>query len=222
MAQQQRQRKTNGQSASNSGGARNELQLKDRIVSGADGVPVLDHVNLGQGNYSEDDYWQQIRSYRRGLYLHTAFQRTIFKRAVHETIVALGREGYNAHYDEVAEDVAMHEPADPTPLDELDVDEMTAADGRRQQVFDRGKEIWDKLGEPNVNLSKKQAAALLEKTDVKTSWLPISWEMVLGRHEASRSRDAELIRDVFTNVSDLRAGDNDSDQLNKLLRRNKS
>jgi len=195
---------------------RSQLELQDTIISGADGVPILDHVNLGQGNYRDDDYWQQIRSYRRGLFLHTAWQSTIAKRAVRETKFKLGLEGYNAFYDSVAEDVAQYDPVDLDPLREQDPDEISAGDSRRIQIMERGDEIWERLGEPDQDVSKQQAAALMEKTGVGTDWMPVSWEMVVGRHEASRSRDAELIRDVFGDLNRYETS-GDSIDSSKLL-----
>lgn len=213
---QAQQRRSNGNGKSSGSGARSKLELQDSIVQGADGVPILDHVNLGQGNYSTDDYWQQIRSYRRGLYLHTAFQSTLTKRAIRETKFRLGEEGYNAIYDNSDADVKSLDPADVTDISDLDPDEITAEDSRRRQILDRGEEIWERLGEPDQVISEAQVAALMEKTGVGMDWLPISWEMVVGRHEASRSRDAELIRDVFSQVSHFRA-DGDGAAIGQLM-----
>lgn len=217
MSQSRPQRQNGNGQQGNNHGARNELQLKDNIVSGATGTPILEHVNLGQGNYAESDYWQQIRSYRRGLYVYTAYNSMITGRAIRETKYRLGKEGYNAVYDETAADVEVMEPADPVPLDELDVDEITPEDSRRRQIMKRGEAIWEKLGEPDEVLSHAQAAAMMEKTGVGMDWMPISWKMVVGRHEASRSRDAELLRDVFTSVQDLRASGSNGQELQQLM-----
>lgn len=216
----QKQRQSNGNGTSDGQRrVRNKLELQDSIVEGADGPPIFDHVNLGLGNYGDDEYWQQIRSYRRGLYLHTAFSRAILKRAIHETKVALGREGYNAHWDSTDEEVKIADPVDPQSPDQADVDieDIDVDDvSPRRQIFKRGEEIWEDLGDPNTMMSNEQAAALMEKTGVGTDWMPISWEMVIGRHEASRSRSAELIRDVFSEISHFRT-DGDTQDLSKLL-----
>lgn len=214
MAKTTQQTRPNGNQAGSQGGGsnrkpRNELQLKNAIVDSATGIPLVEHVNLGQGNYSETAYWQQVRSYRRGLFLHTAFSEILSKRAIYETKVKLGKEGYNAHYDDVTEDVDMFDPAD--------VEALEPGESRRDKILERGEEIWRRLGDPELPLTNKQAAAIEKKAGVETDWLPISWQMVIGRHEASRSRDAELIRDVFTNINQLRTDDSNGSDISKLL-----
>lgn len=212
----QKQRRSNGSSSGDKSSARNALELKDKLVEGAGGNPLLEHVNLGQGNYKDTDYWQQIRSYRRGLFLHTAFANIISERAIKETKIKLGREGYNAQYNDLEEAVDQFDPAN----NKYDFDR---ADSPRQKILEHGNWIWERLGDPATPISEKQVAAILDKTGATLDWLPISWQMVLGRHEASRSRDAELIRDVLSNVRHIRTdGDGDgsgSAQLQKVLQK---
>jgi hypothetical protein len=199
----------NGESTDQQG-PRDTLDLQEQILRSSESNPLLRDTNLGQGNYDEEFLWQQIRSYRKGIYAYTAFATPLLKRAIHETIVKLGREGYNAHYDTTDDDVKSAEPAD---LDDVD---PSAGESKKQAILDRGREIWRELGDPHTPLSEKQVAAITKKTGISDEWKPIYWQMVAGRHEVSRSKDAELLRDLFTGIKHLRS-EADEDSASILL-----
>lgn len=191
MPTQQQRPGTNGsQNGSDIEWPRNPNELQGMLLSGARGNPLFDQVNLGQGNYSDDDFWQQIRAYRRGLYVYIAFGSTLEKRAIHETKVKLAREGYT-HYNEEGNQVEQWQP--------LDADDVAEDESSWEAELRRGEEIWNSLGDNREVMTTKQAAAILKKTNADTDWLPVPWQMVVGRHEASRSREAELLRDLLTN-----------------------
>ena len=175
---------------------RDELDLRSQIVEQSDGNPLLQQSNLGLGNYTETYLWQQVRSYRKGLYAYIAFGNVLTKRAIYETKMELGRDGY-VHFDENQKEVAQW---DPLSEDDVRDDESSWTAERR-----RGKRIWDSLGEAPQPVTQKQVAAVIKKTGVEPGkWLPIYWQMVSGRHDVSRSLNAELIRDFLSDIKHLR------------------
>lgn len=202
------QPKQNGAEAQATDDMRDELDMYGQILSQSGNNPLLRDTNLGVGNYDDQYLWQQIRSYRKGMYAYIAFGRILSERAIEETKVKLGREGFR-HYNETVDEV---EKWDPVSDDDVDDRESIWTTER-----ERGKEIWQRIGDSRVPLTEKQAAAIMEKANIDDDWLPIYWEMVSGRHEASRSRDAELLRDLLTGIKHLR-GDSGDDAASELLR----
>lgn len=177
---------------------RDELDMYSQILQSSGSNPLLRDTNLGQGNYDETYLWQQVRSYRKGLYAYIAFSGVLSKRAIYETKIRLAREGFT-HYNE-----ADQEPQQWDALDEDDVDDGESFWTAQRR---RGDEIWSKLADNRHALSEKQAAAILEKTDISDEFMPVFWQMVSGRHEVSRSQDAELLRDMLTGIKHLRSDD---------------
>lgn len=200
MPQQQHK---NGESAA--GGqsdyqdVRDNLDIQARIISSSSSNPLLRETNLGLGKYDDSYKWQQIRSYRKGLYAWIAFGRTLSERKVYETKLKLGEEGYNAIYDNVDSDVKQFDA-----FDESDWSWDAEETSRWTAVRARGEWIWTRLGEPNEVISDEQFAALANKTGVVDEWQPLFWELVAGRHEMSRSEGAELLRDALTGVNEYR------------------
>lgn len=191
------QARTNGHSQS--GEAQrpsDELDMYGDILRQSDANPLLENTNLGQGNYDTDYLWQQVRSYRKGLFAYIAFAGVLSKRAVHETKIKLAREGFS-HWNDEKGRVDQFDALDES--DRKDNESIWTAERRR------GEEIWQSLSDDRTPLSEKQAAALLEKTDVSDEFMPIFWEMAAGRHEVSRSKDAELLRDMLTGIKHLRS-----------------
>jgi len=195
------QKHTNGHSKSNGttvNSPRDELDMYSEILRPSGSNPLLEDTNLGQGNYDESYLWQQIRSYRKGLYAYTAFSGVLTKRAIYETKIKLAREGFT-HYNESTEDV---EQWDSLQEEDIDDDESYWTAER-----ERGEEIWNSLSDDRTPLSEKQAAAVFRLTNISEEFMPIFWSMVSGRHEVSRSKDAELLRDMLTGIKHLRSDD---------------
>lgn len=202
----QMQNHQNGQQEQQSN-PRDELDMYSQILHQSGNNPLLKNTNLGVGNYDDQYLWQQIRSYRKGMYAYIAFGRILSQRAIHETKVKLGREGFR-HYNEKTGEPQVWEG-----IDEDDVDEKKSSWTVERE---RGEEIWRSIGDARKPMTEKQAAAIMEKANIDDEWLPIYWEMVSGRHEASRSRDAELLRDMLTGIKHLR-GDSDDEAAAGLL-----
>jgi len=194
--QQTQQHQQNGQDDSQTPRIRDEADVYQQVLGSGTSNALLRDADLGQGNYDDEYLWQQIRSYRKGLYAWIAFGNVLTERKIYETKMQLGEEGYNAFYDESESDVQVWEA--------LDDDAVPDDRSRWNYVKDRGEEIWQRLGEPDVMLSQKQLSAIQSKTGLSQEWMPIFWELVSGRHEVSRSRDAELLRDLMTGVKHLR------------------
>lgn len=190
---------------------RDELDIQGEVLSSSESNPLLRNTNLGLGKYDDDYKWQQIRSYRKGLYAWVAFGRVLSDRQIYETKQKLGEEGFNPHYDEDESEVKVFPPFDEANgyWDEDEESRWTA-------VRRRGEEIWRSLGESDEILSQKQVVAINKKTGISDEWMPIFWELVSGRHEVSRSDEGELLRDLLTSVKDLRQAMDDD---GGLLRR---
>jgi len=198
----------NGQDDNRTPRPRDELEVYGQILASGQSNPLLRDADLGQGNYDDDYLWQQIRSYRKGLFAWIAFGNVLTERKIYETKMQLGEEGYNAFYDEVDADVQVWPPLDESesyPREVFpDAEGYFETQSRWNAIKDRGEELWQRLGEPDVHLSDKQLAAVVSKTGLSQEWMPIFWELVSGRHEASRSKNAELLRDALTGVKEMR------------------
>lgn len=187
---------------------RDEMDMRSTVAKASDGNPLLKQSNLGLGNYTEDYLWQQVASYRKGLFAYIAFGNVLTERAIYQTKMELGRDGYT-HFNEAHNEVDHW-------------DGITAKDvGDRQSTwnaeFERGQEIWETLGEAPSPVTEKQVAAVVKKTGVEPGkWLPLYWQMVSGRHDVSRSLNAELLRDLLTGVRHLR-DESDSTEAAKTL-----
>jgi hypothetical protein len=186
---------------------RDELDALDDIIQSSDSNPLLTDTNLGQGNYTTDYLWQQIRSYRKGLWAWNTFRELLTDRRRHETIMALGEEGlthYNERRDEPVQ-IPAFDPADPDGRYLPDPDRPLETYSSWTLIRKRGEYIWrEELGDPRAPLSEKQAAAMLRKSGDTGDWKPIYWQMIEGRHEASRSLDSTLIKYILGSVQERR------------------
>lgn len=198
--------KTNGHDNDNEiDQIRDELGLQEEILSSSESNPLLDETNLGLGKYDDDYKWQQVRSYRKGLYAWIAFGRTLEKRQLYETKIRLGEEGYNPTFDSWNVEVETWPPFDPERVD----DDRSLWNAK----LERGRRIWRRLGDPERIITEEQASAIARKTNIVEEWKPLFWELVAGRHEVSRSEDAELLRDSLTGIKELRQNDGEEESL---------
>jgi len=185
-----------------------ELGLQEQILKSSGGNPLLEGTNLGLGNYDTDYKWQQVRSYRKGLYAWIAFGNTLTKRQIYETKIKLGRNGFNAIYDDRDREVKTF-----PPLEEAGDDPEDEERSSWNRALDRGRKIWRRLGDPHQIFTEDQISAISQKTGIDSEWQPLFWELVAGRHEVSRSEEAELLRDALTGIKELRTQDDSSDSL---------
>lgn len=193
---------------------RDKLDLQGRIVAASDGNPLLDQSNLGLGNYTEEYLWQQVRSYRKGLYAYIAFGNVLTERAIYETKMKLGREGYR-RWDDNKNEYKQY---------------VSAAEAEKQRDDEsswnaeqrHGEHIWRRLGTAKEPVTTEQISAVIKKTGVDPGkWLPFYWQMVAGRHDVSRSLEAELLRDILSDVTHVR-DDSEGETAKSLLARARS
>lgn len=196
---QQRELRQNGD-GSTIDQPRDSLDMTAKVLEGPKANALLEETNLGLGNYDEDYLWQQIRSFRKGLFASIAFSGYLWRTARRQTLMALGRDGFEFFDEERGQRIRFK----PAAGQYDDYESQLETQSSWQIDLNRGREIWEQLGNWREPLSEKQLAAVLKKTDYDGDWLPIYWQMVSGRHEASRSKDAELIRDVLTSINEVR------------------
>jgi hypothetical protein len=163
------------------------LEIYMHAVSNSTADDFLDAINLGIGNYDDAEYWQQVESFRNGLYADSAMTRTIIERAKLQTqrriVDAIYDEGRNAR-------ILRH-------IDHPDPEDMT-----KEQYFDEHMEdVWEDLGVDTAEVSytthEHQAWLVHVCTGLDMNWTPPHWRMLKARHEASRSKDARLIDNLF-------------------------
>lgn len=211
QAQQQYQ---NGHGGEMQRSIRDELDALDDILQSSDSNPLLSDTNLGQGNYTDEYLWQQIRSYRKGLWAWNTFRELLTDRRRHETIMALGEEGL-VHYNERTEEPVRIPAFDPNEPDRSYLPELERPVDTYSSwtlIRKRGEYIWrEELGDPRTPLSEKQAAAMLQKSGDTGDWKPIYWQMIEGRHEASRSLNSTLIKYILGSVQERREQVNTDD-----------
>jgi len=189
---------------------RDELDMYERVLQSSDANPLLQDTNLGLGNYDKSFLWQQIESYRKGLFAWVAFGRVLTRRAIHETKMKLGYEGIN-YYDDDVEEVFYARPLDDADDKGQHEYPRTKYEGDGELptpeweiAKQRGEDIWQSLGRIDEAMTRKQWVAVAKKTGLDDDFQPLFWDMVSGRHEASRSKDAELLRDTTKGAKDLR------------------
>jgi len=200
MVQQQSQKK-NGHRDDDVKKIAHELGLQEEILRSSGSNPLLEETNLGLGKYDDDYKWQQVRSYRKGLYAFIAFGRSLEKREIYETKIKLGEEGFNPTFSADTAEVQV--------WPKLDESEVPGNRSTWNVARERGTKIWQRLGEAGEIITPEQIAAVSRKTSITEDWKPLFWELVAGRHEVSRSEDAELLRDSLNGIKELRQHDSD-------------
>lgn len=183
-----------------------ELDLYDHALSANVDDEFLSENNFGLGNYTGDEMWQQVESFKRGMYAEQAFVRRLLERAIHQTMVSLGLRG-GSFYDEreSVQDVRQFDG-----WRDLE-DEERAKEDRREWVLDRGREVWETLPD---NCKRE---ALDERAGVSSSWTPPHFRMMQVRHETGRSRDAATMEIVFTDMEKKEITTNDMNEAEKKL-----
>jgi len=170
--------------------SRTELDVYDKALRspGVDGF--LESENLGLGYYDDAERWQQIESYRFGLFGDRVFSEPLIDRAIDETKRQLALKGTN-FYDSEAQ-----APASLTGWDELTDDEKKSLKreeriDKRRYIEQQGEQLWKNM----TDRQRKEAIEIATQMDRK--WTPPQWRMLMARHETSRSRGARLLDNVF-------------------------
>jgi hypothetical protein len=192
------QASTNGEFAlpdkNSESGPHSELDIYDSVIS----PEVYDDIaqNLGLGNYSDAEYWQQMESAKQGMYAEAAFSRPLFEQTVYETIMSLGTRGWQ-WFDENSE-----EYRDPDTWEDWSEQKRDAKrdrhGGRIAAIRDRGEHLWRLLPED------EQPAVLEEYGGLTEPFRSPHWRMVEFRHEGSKSVDARLLDNLFSRVKEVK------------------
>ncbi|WP_225334254.1 hypothetical protein [Halomicrobium urmianum] len=201
-------RQPNLNETADDGRPRDGLDVYGKAIDSSEVDEFLDDNNLGLGYYEDGERWQQVESYRYGMFGASAFGDRIIDRAVEETKRKLALEG-EAFYDERAETPRAIEG-----WEDLDEDDREEKD-RRRFIERKGEEIWKALSD------EQRREALETATGVDQRWTPPHWRMVAVRHETSRSRGARLLDNLFGRESVKRIMDETEDKGRSLLRRDK-
>lgn len=193
---------------------RDNLDQVVRVLDSSDANELLELVNAGLGHYDEEMLFGQQESYRKGLIAHTGFSSLLTKRAIEQTKRVLALEGI-AFYDEQGNEVKNYDPIDKSK-------EFT--EGEKQSSWNAqreyGEKIWRKLGRADKPITEKQLAAVIKATGLEPGqWIPLFWDMFVGKHEMSRSLDAELIRLYLGEMYTVRDNAENENTTQSLLRR---
>jgi len=210
--QSQRQ---NGTTGGSTGGQpnqpRDELDVAAEFVASSGYEELLQDLNIGTGNYSDEDLAMQMRSFRKGMVAAVAFDGRLFDRAVYETKIKLADEGYQFR----DEDGAILEI---DGFDDLsDKNELLAEHGGRGPALrKRGEKVWSRLAEPGEALSKAQAAALSQKVGIER-FKPVFWRLMAVYHEGSKSRNARTQDNFFGRVKKHLVDDSSDGDLGRSI-----
>jgi hypothetical protein len=205
-----------------------ELHLYSQVVGPQTDDEFLQENNLGLGQYDKDEYWQQVKSFKDGLYARSAFSERLFRRAVKETVFGLGKEAWD-DLPETADSAVVACPeceltfrfgevkTDFECLDEscgarIAVDEewrptAKANTDRRRYIIREGKRRWNAIDQEAENQQAAQARRqelLQHHAGTADKWLPPQMRMMMMRHEASRSMGARLLDNLFERVKEMK------------------
>jgi len=201
----------NGQAAQNgTRQPRDQLDLYNSVVDSTAVDPFLDRQNLGLGNYKEREMWQQVESYRHGLYASAAFRRLIDERATEQTKREIAIDGYEYTIPDTTQQRTMKGWAEMTPEErrekwekELRHSEDEPFD-RRRWIERHGEQLFEQLQKDTHEEARRFPAteAIKEIAGHSGTWDPAHNRMLMARHETSRSRGAQLLDNVFGRVKE--------------------
>ncbi|WP_148708200.1 hypothetical protein [Haloferax sp. Atlit-12N] len=187
-----------------SGGPQSSLEVMEKAIESTDRDQFLSDANLGLGNYKDAEMWQQIESYKAGMFAEAAFSETILERAIDEAKVELALNGWTFW----SEDENRY---DWKPLEEVEGHDEESPDDIRE----RGETIWHEL--PDA----EKAAALEDLVGLTGEWTNPFYRMMMARHETSRSRDARLIDNIFGRIRHVISENDDGKKKGGILSRNR-
>jgi len=209
---QQRQRRQNGQGQPKRR-PQDQLDLYQEVVDSTAVDPFLDEQNLGLGNYTSKEMWQQVESYKNGLYAAAGFRRLLTERAKSETETRLAIEGWEVTvgekkytwpgWDELSDQERREIWFDEEGGDGLAQSAEERFD-RRRWIDRRGEKVLTELHELRDEETNTYPAieALKTLSGWEEQWEPAHNRMMMMRHESSRSRSAQLLDNVFGRVKE--------------------
>jgi hypothetical protein len=195
--QQQMDPQQNGRQATNDR-PHDEIDIYNLAIASTSDSELIDDVLLGLGNYSSREYWQQVDSFRKGVFSTAAFTRRIRERAIEETKVELALHGVSEEW-EVDQTVRAFEADGWYDLD----GETQAEHDRRRWINEKKEEFWEQLPEAI------QFQLVAEVAGLDKDWKAPHIRMMMMRHEASRSKEARLMDNLFGRIKEHYSNGND-------------
>lgn len=168
------------------------LEVYMAALAGETGDPFLDQINMGTGNYTDSEYWLQVQEFRNGLYAEAAVSRKVLERARRETKEAVVRAILETPDSKLLDDISYPPPDDDASFGEY--------------YGEHADEIWESLGTEEITPSRHRAILVNEVTDLGMGWTPPHLRMVKMRHEASQSKDARALDNLFDRVKEFVGG----------------
>ena len=154
--------------------------------------------------------WQQVESYRNGLYASAAFRRLIDERATKETQIEIAVNGYEFTIPDTTQQRRLEgwEELSPERRREIWEDALAHSEDepmdRRRWIERRGKQLFEELQKATREEARRFPAseAVKEIAGHSGTWDPAHNRMLMARHETSRSRGAQLLDNVFGRVKE--------------------
>jgi hypothetical protein len=169
------------------------LEVYMAALAGETGDVFLDEINLGTGNYTDAEYWQQVQAFRNGIYAESAVSRHVLEKAVRETKEAIVEAIFETPDAQILDSVSYPAPEEG----------QTQAD-----YFDEyAEEIWAGLGTADMPPSRHKAVLVNEVTSIGMNWEPPHMRMLKMRHEASQSKGARALDNLFDRVKEFKGGE---------------
>jgi len=159
---------------------KSELEIYNDATDPQVQDPFLSDTNLGLGNYGNDELWQQVESFKQGMYAQAGFGKLVLRRAVKETIHGIGAEEWSR----------------------LEEDEKQDKD-RRRWIIQTGRKKWNEVAsiEEDAEAQGKMQELLRQHAGVDEQYTAPHMRMLMARHEVSRSKGARLMDNLFDRVS---------------------
>lgn len=186
------------------GGPNSQLDIYREVIDSTDEEPFLSRTNFGLGNYTEAEMWMQTEAHHRGMYATAAFKRRLESRARDETIRKLGKRGwtYTVKTDDGPCDQHIRGWNDLPEEDRTSPGEPY----RRSYIEEQGRKIWDRLPE------RERKKAVEEYAGIRNEWTAPHFRQMVMRHEASRSRGARLLDNLFDRVREVKGSAHEAAQ----------
>lgn len=169
------------------------LEVYMSMLAGNTGDDFLETINLGTGNYTNDEYWQQVQSFRNGLFAESAVSRHVLEKARRETKEALVEAIFETPEAQILDGVSYPAPDDDT--------------SQREYYNEHADEIWESLGTAEMPPSRHKAVLVNEVTGLGMNWSPPHHRMLKMRHEASQSKGARALDNLFDRVKEFQGGE---------------
>lgn len=185
--------------------ARNELELYERVSKPSTDDDFLDQNNLGLGNYSSRERWQQVQSFREHMFSEASVVPMISDSALYQTRWQLG--------EQVLEKSSQDDPVELAKEKGL-IDDDERLVGRRHAIIRLGENKFEKIGTDTLNDSEFKNVSPSDRKEVEAKkkietiqdevgdpgFLTPHSRMISARHETSRSVNAHLIDNLFSRV----------------------